>query len=188
MPLLGRENVRHATLLFRVEGVNVQAKRAWKESEKYMFICCVSSQLSVASFALSVVGIIVSVVAIWVSHLTSKRYASGIIDIVFTALDPMLLEKVAKTLSKVSSDDCPGNINLNLHMREQDNEYEMVWQVFFNLNMLAELMSDDALPTRINECARHSIRNYLSRKQVRTFVNENKVMLHALYEIGGLKD
>ena len=24
MPLLGRENVRHATLLFRAEGVNVQ--------------------------------------------------------------------------------------------------------------------------------------------------------------------
>ena len=166
----------------------MQEKRAWKEREKYMFICCCSSQLSVASFVVSIVSVIVSGVAIWVSHLTSKRYASGIIDIVFTALDPMLLEKVARTLSRVSSDNSPGSKNLNLHMREQDNECGEVWQTFFNLNILAELMSDDALPTRINECARHSIRNYLSRTQVRTFVNENKNMLHALYEIGGLMD
>ena len=29
-----RENVRHATLLFRAEGVNVRTKPAWKEGDK----------------------------------------------------------------------------------------------------------------------------------------------------------
>ena len=34
MPSLEHENVRHATLLFRAEGVNVQTKQAWRKGLK----------------------------------------------------------------------------------------------------------------------------------------------------------
>ena len=153
-----------------------------------MFIGCVSSELSVASLALSLVGFILSGIAIWVSYVTNKRYTSGIVPVVFTVLNPMFLEKVANTLSKVSCDECPGNQEIKLFVSDRNNEYGEVWQVFFNLNILSELILDDALPKKINVCARNSIKDYLSRHQVRIFVKKHKAMLEALYKIGELKD
>lgn len=147
-----------------------------------LFIGCTLLQLTGTGIMLSIISIVISCFSIWFSWITSKRYTSGTVDVTFRVLDPRLLEKTAEILNKASHGNSDGNPDLCLYMNE-GNEYGEVWETLFNLNMLAVLMLDDALPKKINEVARNHINKYLSRKQVWAFVNANKNILQALYEI-----
>lgn len=154
----------------------------------YLFMACTSLQLSVINLVLATVSIIVAVCAIVVSYRTNKRYASGMVEVVFKVLDPRLLEGTAKILKQVSTDNCSGNPDLGLYMLGQDNDYGTVWETFFNLNMLVELMLDDALPKKISVVAKDCISKYLSRKHIWAFVDANRTVFPTLIGIKESKD
>ena len=129
---------------------------------------------------LSIIGSVVSVAVSLVAIRTSKRYASGNTRIVNEALNPERLEKAAMILSEATHWDDAGNIGLKLYLSDL-NKYCALMMIFQELNSVALLVSDNALPKKVCKDTNSKIVGYLSRKQVLDFVRMNKDAFGALY-------
>ena len=126
------------------------------------------------SCGIAIVSIIVSSLAIVMSHITQKRYVAGNVQIVKEILDPVVLEQVTGIIAAVRKmPNGQDNTAFMLYLNNQ-GKYSVVNKTFQDLNMVCALIYDKALPAKFIICAKESIGRFLSRGQILDFAKAQK--------------
>ena len=113
---------------------------------------------------------------------TTRRYASGGIQLIEKALNQDRLERAVEIISEASKcADSPSSWLLSVFNRCNE-DYSALVDTFQHLDQVCAAFKDDASPPKVKESATRQILTFLSRPTIRSFVDANQQRFPELWE------